>query len=53
MRRENPRKNLLVGRAEIEPMVAAATVIADCRRELAARDRDIALLDKLGMRPAE
>ena len=41
MRRENPRKNLLVGRAEIEPMVAAATVIADCRRELAARDRDI------------
>jgi hypothetical protein len=41
LRRENPRKNLLVGRAEIEPMVAAATVIADCRRELAARDRDI------------
>jgi len=39
--RENPRESLLVSRAEIEPMAAAAAVIADCRRELAARDRDI------------
>ena len=41
MGRENPRESLLVSRAEIEPMAAAAAVIADCRRELAARDRDI------------
>jgi Domain of unknown function (DUF6969) len=39
--RENGRKSLLVSRAEIERMASAATVVADCRRELAARNRNI------------
>jgi hypothetical protein len=41
LRRDNPRKCVLVSRAEIEPMVSAAAIIADCRRKLAARNRDI------------
>ena len=41
MPRENPRKSLLVSRAEIERMAAAAAVVADCRRDLAARKRNI------------
>jgi hypothetical protein len=39
--RENPRKSLLVSRADIERMAAAAAVIADCQRDLAARNRNI------------
>jgi hypothetical protein len=39
--RENGRKCLLVSWTEIEQMVSAAAVIGDCRRELAARDRNI------------
>jgi hypothetical protein len=39
--RENGRKSLLVGRAEIERMGLAAAVVDDCRRELAARNRNI------------
>jgi len=39
--RESPRKSLLVSRAEIERMASAAAVIADCRRDLAARKRNI------------
>ena len=41
MARENGRKSLLVGRAEIERMGLAAAVVGDCRRELAARNRNI------------
>ena len=41
MLRESPRKSLLVSRAEIERMASAAAVIADCRRDLAARKRNI------------
>jgi len=47
--RENGRKSLLVSWAEIERMTSAAAVIDDCRRELAARNRNIvseALADK-------
>jgi hypothetical protein len=39
--RENLRKSLLVSWAEIERMASAAAVIADCRRDLAARNRNI------------
>jgi hypothetical protein len=39
--RENGRKSLLVSWAEIERMASAAAVVGDCRRELAARNRDI------------
>jgi hypothetical protein len=39
--RENGRKRLLVSWAEIEQMVSALAVISDCRRELAARNRNI------------
>jgi hypothetical protein len=39
--RENGRKRLLVSWAEIEQMVSASAVISDCRRELAARNRNI------------
>jgi hypothetical protein len=39
--RENGRKSLLVNRAEIEQMAAAAAVVGDCRRELAARNHNI------------
>jgi len=38
---ETGRKRLFVSPSEIEPMVSAATVIGDCRRELAARSRTI------------
>jgi hypothetical protein len=38
---ENGRKRLFVNRSEIAPMVSAAAVIGDCRRELAARNRNI------------
>ena len=41
MPRENLRTSLLVSRAEIERMASAAAVIADCRRDLAARKRNI------------
>ena len=41
MARENGRKSLLVSRAEIERMSSAAAVVDDCRRELAARNRNI------------
>ena len=41
MARENGRKSLLVSRAEIERMASAAAVVGDCRRELAARNRNI------------
>ena len=41
MARENGRKSLLVSRAEIERMALAAAVVGDCRRELAARNRNI------------
>lgn len=41
MARENGRKSLLVSRAEIERMTLAAAVVGDCRRELAARNRNI------------
>ena len=41
MARENGRKSLLVSRAEIERMVSAAAVIADCRRNLGARNRNV------------
>ena len=49
MARENGRKSLLVNPAEIERMASAAAVVGDCRRELAARNRNIvseALADK-------
>jgi hypothetical protein len=39
--RENGRKSLLVSWAEIERMATAAAVVGDCRRELAARNRNI------------
>jgi len=39
--RENSRKSLLVSWAEIERMASAAAVVGDCRRELAARNRNI------------
>jgi len=39
--RESGRKSLLVSWAEIERMASAAAVIDDCRRELAARNRNI------------
>jgi len=39
--RENGRRSLLVSWADIERMTVAATVIADCRRDLAARNRNI------------
>jgi hypothetical protein len=39
--RENGRKSLLVSRAEIERMASAAALVGDCRRELAARNRNI------------
>ena len=51
MARENGRKRLLVSRTEIEQMIAAAAVIGDCRRELAARNRNI-ISEVLGDRPA-
>lgn len=38
---ENVRQSLLVSRAEIERMASAAAVVDDCRRELAARNRNI------------
>jgi hypothetical protein len=38
---ENRRGSLLVSRAEIERMASAAAVIADCRRDLAARKCNI------------
>ena len=41
MARESGRKSLLVSWAEIERMASAAAVIDDCRRELAARNRNI------------
>ena len=41
MARENSRKSLLVSWAEIERMASAAAVVGDCRRELAARNRNI------------
>jgi hypothetical protein len=41
VRRENSRKSLLVSRVEIEQMALAAADIADCRRDLAARKRNI------------
>jgi hypothetical protein len=39
--RENGRKSLLVSWPEIERMASAAAVIDECRRELAARNRNI------------
>ena len=41
MARDNVRQSLLVSRAEIERMASAAAVVDDCRRELAARNRNI------------
>ena len=38
---ENVRQSLLVSRAEIERMASAAAVVDDCRRELAACNRNI------------
>jgi hypothetical protein len=48
---ENRRKSLLVSRAEIGRMSSAAAVIGDCRRELAARNRNI-VSEVLGNNPA-
>jgi len=39
--RENGRKSLLVSWVEIERMALAAEIVGDCRRELAARNRNI------------
>jgi len=39
--RENPRKSLLVSRAEIEGMASAAAVVAACERDLAACKRNV------------
>jgi len=49
--RESGRKSLLVSWAEIERMTSAAAVIDDCRRELAARNRNI-LSEVLADNPA-
>ena len=51
MARESGRKSLLVSWAEIERMASAAAVIDDCRRELAARNRNI-LSEVLADNPA-
>ena len=51
MARESGRKSLLVSWAEIERMTSAAAVIDDCRRELAARNRNI-LSEVLADNPA-